>query len=289
MSHELLLTVLGSGGPIADPHRVSSGYVLSLDGKARILVDAGGGIFERIGRAQLDLSQLELVLLTHMHIDHSSDLAAVVMNAYMTGRTRPLRLVGPSAGRGQSASTPEQPGARAFAELLFGPQGAWRYMQSFEGFGLEVFEVPSGLDDAVQTQVPMEGALAELGVSVRSVPVPHGMMPAVAYRVARAGSSVVFSGDIAGSTADFVELARDCSLLVHDCALPEREMPHGNLHAKPSQIGRSARESAAGALLLTHFMPPIESELDAAVAIVRGEYAGPIALAGDLQSYPVGD
>jgi hypothetical protein len=29
MHRKLLITVLGSGGPIADPHRVSAGYVLS--------------------------------------------------------------------------------------------------------------------------------------------------------------------------------------------------------------------------------------------------------------------
>jgi ribonuclease BN (tRNA processing enzyme) len=49
MPHRRLsVTVLGSGGPIANPHRVSAGYILSIDGKPRILVDAGGGTFERI-------------------------------------------------------------------------------------------------------------------------------------------------------------------------------------------------------------------------------------------------
>jgi ribonuclease BN (tRNA processing enzyme) len=49
MPHRRLsVTVLGSGGPIANPHRVSAGYILSIDGNPRILVDAGGGTFERI-------------------------------------------------------------------------------------------------------------------------------------------------------------------------------------------------------------------------------------------------
>jgi len=56
MSHRRLsITVLGSGGPIATADRVSSGYLLSIDGKPRILVDAGGGTFERIGRSGLNV------------------------------------------------------------------------------------------------------------------------------------------------------------------------------------------------------------------------------------------
>lgn len=94
----LMLTVLGSGGPIANPRRASSGYLIALDGVARILVDAGGGTYERLGRAGTDLSALELVLLTHTHIDHSGGLPPVVFDLYMNDRGRPLAVAGP-AGR----------------------------------------------------------------------------------------------------------------------------------------------------------------------------------------------
>ena len=95
MTHRRLsITVLGSGGPIADPHRVSAGYVLSIDGKPRILLDAGGGTFERIGRS---------------------------------GRKEPIAVTGPTGrprndAAAQNASP--QPGAIEFVRLLFGPDGA---------------------------------------------------------------------------------------------------------------------------------------------------------------------
>ena len=38
----ITLQVLGSGGPIADDGRASSGYLVWFDGKSRFLVDAGG-------------------------------------------------------------------------------------------------------------------------------------------------------------------------------------------------------------------------------------------------------
>jgi ribonuclease BN (tRNA processing enzyme) len=284
----LSVTVLGSGGPIADGRRCSSGYVVSIDGKARILVDAGGGTFERIGRSGLDLSTLEQILLTHMHIDHTSDLAAVVMHLYMSDRQREIALAGPSGRPGNDAA-PEnaaaQPGAREFVRLLFGAEGAWRYMNTFEGFSINVHETSSVTLDRVNHRIPVDGILEELGVTLSSVAVPHGMMPAVAFRIDCAEESIVFSGDTSASTLELINLAQDCSLLVHDFALPERDVPNGNLHAKPSAVGRTASLSGAKMLLLSHFMPAIEDELPESVDIVRREYDGKIDLARDLETY----
>jgi len=284
----LSVTVLGSGGPIADGRRCSSGYVVSVDGKARILVDAGGGVFERIGRSGLDLSTLEQILLTHMHIDHTSDLAAVIMHLYMLDRQREIALAGPSGRPGNDAA-PEnasaQPGVREFVRLLFGPEGAWRYMNTFEGFGIKVHETSSSVFDRVIQQIPVDGILEELGATLSSVAVPHGMMPAVAFRIDCGDESIAFSGDTSASTLELIKLAKDCSLLVHDFALPERDVPSGNLHAKPSAVGRTANLSRAKMLLLSHFMPAIEDELTESVDIVRREYGGKIDIAKDLETY----
>jgi ribonuclease BN (tRNA processing enzyme) len=288
LKSRLSVTVLGSGGPISDAHRASAGYLVSIDERPRILVDAGGGIFERIGRCGLDLSAIELILLTHLHIDHTSDLPAVVMNAYMRDRGTPIALAGP-AGRAGNDAAPEnaspQPGAREFVRLLFGSEGAWRYMNTFDGFGINAFDVPSDLSDSAIHEVAAGATLEGIGVSIYATAVPHGMMPAIAFRLDCDERSVVFSGDVSASTEPIIALANNCSLLVHDFALPERDVPHGNLHAKPSAVGRTARESGARMLLLSHFMPAIENELSQNVDIVRREYAGKIEIAKDLATY----
>jgi hypothetical protein len=43
----IALQILGPGGPIANDGRASSGYLVWVDGVARVLPDAGGGIFLR--------------------------------------------------------------------------------------------------------------------------------------------------------------------------------------------------------------------------------------------------
>jgi ribonuclease BN (tRNA processing enzyme) len=289
MPHRRLsVTVLGSGGPIATADRVSSGYLLSIDGNPRILLDAGGGTFERIGRSGLDISSLEQILLTHMHIDHTSCLPAIIMHLYMCDRKRPIALTGPTGRRGNNLA-PEnaapQPGVIEFVRLLFGPDGAWRYMNTFEGFDINVRETQSTPSDPTVHTVPVDQVLADLGVSIYAVSVPHGMMPAVAFRIECGDQSVVFSGDISGSTAAHIALAKNCSMLIHDFALPERDVPHGKLHAKPSAVGKTAAESGAKILLLSHFMPAIEGELGEAIEIVRRHYSGRIEVANDLKTY----
>ena len=264
---------------------------MSIDGKARILVDAGGGTFERIGRSGHDLSCLEQILLTHMHIDHTSDLAAVIMHIYMCDRKKPIAVSGPTGRPGNDAA-PEyaspQPGAIEFVRLLFGPDGAWRYMNTFEGFGITVRETSSALSGQEIHVLPVDQGLEDLGVSIHAVGVPHGMMPSVAFRVDCDAESVVFSGDISASTASFIALAKNCSMLVHDFALPEGDQPHGKLHAKPSAVGYTAKQSGARKLLLSHLMRPMESEVAQSLTIVRSEYDGPIEVATDFKAYQIG-
>jgi ribonuclease BN (tRNA processing enzyme) len=263
----LKLVILGSGGPFANATRASSGLLVAVDGENRLLVDAGGGTFERLGRLGADPADIDTFLVTHTHIDHTGGLAPVVFAAAMAGRARPFALYGP-AGREQ------HPGAKRFASLLFGQHGAWSYLHTFEGFGCDAHELPSepGMSSALPGERPV----------IHAVGVEHGMMPSLAYRIDHRGASVVFSGDVDRYDPGLAKLAEDCDLLVHDFALPERDVPHGNLHAKPSEVGRLAADAGCRTLLLTHFMPEIEDEIEDAVAYVRQSFAGEIVLAHDL-------
>ena len=48
---QLMLQVLGSGGPFASGNRASSGYLVWRDGKPIVMVDAGGGTYLRFAEA----------------------------------------------------------------------------------------------------------------------------------------------------------------------------------------------------------------------------------------------
>src|SRR6516225_9476938 len=96
----LELVVLGSGGPGA-VGRAASCYLVLIDGTARILVDAGPGAFARLGEAKLSLSDTDIVLLTHLHIDHAGELPGLFKaRAVSSGDSVVFRVWGP-AGTGE--------------------------------------------------------------------------------------------------------------------------------------------------------------------------------------------
>lgn len=276
----LELRVLGSGGPHTHPTRASAGYLLLVDGKARVLVDAGGGVFDRLGQQEDDLGDLDLVILTHLHVDHTAALAPTLFDLYLRERQRGISLIGP-APRG------DQPGAQTFCDLLFGPRGAWRHLNGFQHFKMSVDEAASDFEQPARERIEIPQSLEALGITVETSAVPHGPMPAIAVRIARGPTSVVLTGDISTSTPALIALARDSHLLVHDLAIPEWDASLGHLHAKPSHVAKTATESGTRHLVLSHFMPLVEADLQETVAIVREQYRGPITLARDLAIYAV--
>ena len=116
------LQVLGSGGPIADDGRASTGYLLWIDGKSRVLIDAGGGTFLRFGEAGAKFEDLDFVGLSHLHTDHSADFPALVKSGNFSPRMRALPMAGPD-GVGASPALDGclhamlQPQTGAFADL----------------------------------------------------------------------------------------------------------------------------------------------------------------------------
>ena len=118
----LAVQVLGSGGPELQDKRASTSYLIWDHGTARVIVDAGGGSALRFGESGAQMSQLDVVLFSHFHIDHSGDFPALVFSSWFEDRKRPLPVYGPP-GNDFMPSTTE------FVHDLFSePHGAWRYL-----------------------------------------------------------------------------------------------------------------------------------------------------------------
>ena len=121
--------MLGSGGPIADDARASSSYLVWHDGRARVLVDIGGGAVLRLAESGAQFTDLDAVLLSHLHADHSADLPALLKSGYFSHRERSLVLAGPAAGGNARVSFP---GTDDFVEaLLSSERGAYAYLDGY--------------------------------------------------------------------------------------------------------------------------------------------------------------
>lgn len=267
------LQVLGSGGPIADDGRASSAYIVWIDGKARVLIDAGGGSFLRFGEAGANFEDLDFVGLSHLHTDHSADFPALLKSGNFSGRDRPLPVAGPD-GDGVF------PGLKAFlAAMLDKEHGAYGYLSGFlDGTGGTPMLTPREV---------APGATALLWSSedllIDAMRVPHGIVPTAAFRVRAGESTIVFASDQNGGDPAFAEFAKNASILVMHMVVPEDVTGVGRrLHAPPSVIGELAGQARPGKLVLSHFMARSLRDLKTNVAIVKKSYAGEVFLAEDL-------
>jgi predicted dienelactone hydrolase len=57
--------VLGSGGPETQDKRASTSYLIWEDGRARVILDAGGGSALRFGESGAQMSQVDVFLFSH--------------------------------------------------------------------------------------------------------------------------------------------------------------------------------------------------------------------------------
>lgn len=264
--------MLGSGGPRGFG-RAASSYVVFVDGVARVLVDAGPGAFVRLGEMGVDFRRLDVVLLTHLHVDHSADLPGFVKSRDLTYQeSLTFRIFGPSGGG-------DYPSTRTFVDRLFGPQGAFAYLPKFRNeLRLDVTDLPIAQD------APISEVLREDDLRVTSISVDHGDVPAVAYRVEHLGHAIVFSGDLASKNDNLARLAEGADVLVYDTAV--RDPPRApkqlyDLHTAPHRIGEIAARARVKSLILSHVAPDVETSGDEVLDSVRASYGGPTRFATD--------
>lgn len=274
------VVVLGSGGPRAFG-RAGSSYLILLEGTPRILLDAGPGAFVRIGELQLDLSKVDIVLFTHLHIDHSSDFPAF-LNARSLTADGPItyNIFGPD-GAGLFPKTSH------FVDSFIGATGAYPYQKTFgadEAFS--VHNLPITLDS------PETRIVDQPSLTIEEIATHHGDCPSVAYRITYQDHTVVFSGDMdASAIPNLVRLAVNADLLIFNSAVldpPGSPSQLYELHTPPKKIGEAAAQSHAKSLLLSHLAPDVESQKAAVSASIHASYTGPIAFASDRQHVPVG-
>jgi ribonuclease BN (tRNA processing enzyme) len=276
-SDEPMLQVLGSGGPIADDGRASTGYLVWIDGRSRFLIDAGGGIFLRFGEAGARFADLNHIAISHFHTDHSTDLVALLKSGYFSNRTRKLPVSGPAAAG-------DYPGIGDYLKrLLDQDHGAYAYLNGYLDGSAGLAELEAIEVDPALTQASSVYKDPDTDIEIFALGVPHGPVPALAYRIRIGQHSIVFSGDQNGSSEAFIDFARGTDVLVMHMPVPENISGVGRkLHAPPSLIGKIAAETGARKLLLSHFMARSLENREENLQQIRSHFGGAVVSAVDL-------
>lgn len=259
----LSVMVLGSGGPqIQSSGRASAGYLVFADGQPYAIMDAGSGTFKSLGMSGAHIGQVNTVLISHMHIDHVSELPGIIKGIYFDGQlsgarhTAPIDVYGPE-GRAEGAlypacstclpphaASPAFPSISEYMDATFAQHtGTFTYLRTFVGgvdggppiighFGYTAHDLsadfkpnPVTLDPAPINTIVDTTTPDGSALTIKEVAVNHFEAPAIAYRIDYKGHSVVYTGDTNSSTNNIVRLAQGADMLIYDTSILDNVPP----------------------------------------------------------------
>jgi ribonuclease BN (tRNA processing enzyme) len=216
------LTILGCGTCVPSGIRNSAGFWVEA-GSARLRLDCGAGTVHAMARACLPWETLTHQAISHFHIDHVGELAAMLF-AFRYGRSRPrslpLQLVGPA-------------GLRALVEKL---EAAYDQKLLEQQFPVEVRELEPG------ASLDLGGAI------LRVAKTPHSD-ESLAYRIEAGGRSLGYTGDTLPSEA-LARFFAGVDTLIAECSFLDDK--RGTKHLAADETARLAAASAARRLIAVH-------------------------------------
>jgi ribonuclease BN (tRNA processing enzyme) len=238
------LTFLGTGSAMPLPDRAQTGLLLER-GDRRVLVDCGAGVLGRLAATDPGYEGVSTVLLTHHHLDHVSDLLALLKARWLAGDDH-LEVVGPA-------------GTKALVDDLF---GAFDY-----------------LDGRVDLRVREVGAhdFSVAGFDVSAHETRHSV-DGLAYRFEGDEGDLTISSDTEAFEG-LAAFADGSAVFVHDCSFPD-DVDVSN-HPTPATLGTALAGHDYGRVYLTHLYPHTEGRHEEMLDSLARHYDGDVRFARD--------
>jgi ribonuclease BN (tRNA processing enzyme) len=291
------LILLGTqGGPTVSLTRAQTSLAIVAAGRP-YLVDCGYGAVRALVQAGLRLVDVGNVFVTHLHNDHTADLAALLSLKWTAGQNNPQ----PVAVWGPPGSKAMVEGAIAF----FRGDNEIRIVD--EGRSVKAETIYKGNDLAAPkvTEVFKDDRLTVRAIENNHFPdrarerMAHRSF---AYRFNTADRSIVVSGDTAYSPG-LIELARGADVLVCEAMTVAMQSQlqasnRGNAanaesiarhvletHVSTEEVGRMAAEAKVKTVVLYHLIggagPRGGSNDDAFVPDVKKHFSGEVIVGAD--------
>ncbi|MGC2776655.1 MAG: MBL fold metallo-hydrolase [Bradyrhizobium sp.] len=297
---ETVFTTLGTeGGPVTAPKRGQPSNLLTVNG-SQTLVDVGDGTAQRLSQLALQAGQIENVVITHLHFDHTAGLLGVLGLRFQTDFARPLRVYGP-------------PGTDVLVKGLI--DGMAPAMEANYGVPGERSYTANQL---VEVHVVKSGDTFQLGdIKITAVQNTHysfepgspkaDKFQSLSYRFETPDKVIAVTGDT-GPSAEVEKLAKNADILVGEMIdlpltvetmrniasriAPERfegmKIHLSTHHLAPSDLGKLAANAEAKQLVVTHLAPGglmTDETTKAYVAEIGRYFSGKITIANDMDRF----
>lgn len=273
------VALLGTkGGPAIRPgSTMPTSSLLVIDGRP-IVVDCGLGVTRGLVDQGVQLRQLSMIFITHMHSDHYLELGPLIHTAWTAGLTTPITIWGPV-------------GTRAYIDAFLTSMKADIDLRIQD-------EGRPDLRDLIDVRVIDAGDVVDDGVKVQAIRTLHPpLVDCFALSFEASGRRVVFSGDTA-YLPELADFAKGADLLIHEAmlssALPallarvgngsEKLMDHWHRsHTTASDAAKIAQMANVKHLALHHLIPSDDPSYTEAhwLEATRPQWDGPLTLGHD--------
>lgn len=272
--------ILGCGTPIPDTKRWGSSFVVDL-GASWMMFDCGFGATHKLYEAQIAVTDVDTLFLTHHHSDHVADYPGLLLSRFdmATGHENPLNVYGPDK-------------TIQLTERLIGPdQGAfWPDIvaRTSHPLSLGAYKRRGGVlprrPPQVETSDLESGVVVEGSEwTVRTAEVKHVQpyLDSLAYRLETNAGSMVFAGDTRACSG-LTELATDADMLFMACVRLSEDMREDPAYGAALSGSREAALTAEAAgvehLVLVHQHPAMNAadQKDRVLREVSSIYGGKV-------------
>ncbi|UGV41623.1 MBL fold metallo-hydrolase [Methanococcoides orientis] len=241
------ITFLGTGVAIPQKDRVQSGLLMEISEK-KVLFDCGGGVLNRIFESGNLHTDIDTIVLSHLHLDHVADVMCLLKANWLCDKFDST-IYGPAGTR----------------EWLNRVMDIYPYMK--EKVSVDVVEVAPGEEFKL-----FDGCDVKCASGIHSV-------PSLAYQVRHDGQTVVYSGDTE-PCEDIMELAQGCDMLIHECSFPLNfEMTN---HTTPDMLRPYLKDTGIRGVYLTHLYPHMQGHEEEALEYLKKEFEGEVHIPFDL-------
>ena len=272
------LTILGSGCPSVDLDRYGPSALIDCGPEARILIDCGSGVTQRLLEHGLRGSEIDALLLTHLHSDHIVDLFQLFISSWHQGRSRPQKIFGPQGTKKYVYQLMDLWEQEIKQRILHEQRPSTKALE------VEVTEIENG------TCLEFE-KLRVKTVEVLHQPVKNSF----GFIFETEKEKAVISGDTKYCPA-LIEAAKGANLLLHEVFIHD-EMPVlegirtaktienvASYHTLDSVVGKVAAQAEVSCLMLTHFAPP-KFDRKKLLTTVSNDFKGHVLIGEDLMTY----
>ncbi len=246
------LFVLGAGAALPSPEHDTTALALQVKESVTV-IETGGSTLQKLQQLDLPLEQVDRLVLTHSHPDHSYGFPAVLLGLWLAGRQQALPVYGPADALDR---------LRQILTLFGGDEWPNMFPISYRPIPLEEQSLVLETPDLRITASPGKHLIPVVGLRMEVKHVPY---------------TVVFSSDTEPAES-IVRLAEGADLLIHESTALEGPLPW---HTSAAGAGDVARRAGARRLMLIH-LPRMTAEEEVAMQTNAAQtFGGEVILARD--------